>query len=55
MSKLNQYNYERARDQKLAESICVSATVRVIKFDKEKMTVNVQPLSKHLELSLIHI
>lgn len=49
MSKLNQYNYERARDQKLAESICVSATVRVIKFDKEKMTVNVQPLSKHLE------
>lgn len=49
MSKLNQYNYERARDQKLAESICVSATVKVIKFDKEKMTVNVQPLSKHLE------
>ena len=49
MSSINQYNYERARDQKLADSICVSATVKVIKFDKTKMTVNVQPLSKHLE------
>lgn len=43
------YNYQQIHDQKLAESICVAATVKVIAFDKEKMTVNVQPLSKHLE------
>lgn len=49
MSKMDQYYYERTHDQRLAESICVSAIVRVTKFDKEKMTVNVQPLSKRLE------
>lgn len=49
MSSVNAYNYEDIHDRKLAESICVSATVKVLKFDKSKMTVNVQPLSKHLE------
>lgn len=49
MSSVNPYNYEEIHDRKLAESICVSATVKVLKFDKDKMTVNVQPLSKHLE------
>ncbi len=49
MSSVNLYNYEEIHDRKLAESICVSATVKVLKFDKVKMTVNVQPLSKHLE------
>lgn len=49
MSSVNLYNYEEIRDRKLAESICVSATVKVLKFDRAKMTVNVQPLSKHLE------
>ena len=39
MSSINQYNYERARDQKLADSICVSATVKVIKFDKDRKSV----------------
>lgn len=43
------YKYQQVHDQKLAESICVAATVKVIAFDKAKMTVNVQPLSKHLE------
>lgn len=49
MSSVNQYNYEEIHDRKLAESICVAATAKVLKFDKAKMTVNVQPLSKHLE------
>ena len=45
----NSYSYQQIHDRKLAESICVSATVRVLKFDPEKMTVNVQPMSKHLQ------
>jgi len=49
VSSVNQYNYEEIHDRKLAESICVAATVSVLKFDKAKMTVNVQPLSKQLE------
>lgn len=49
MSSANAYNYEEIHDRKLAESICVAATVGVLKFDKAKMTVNVQPLSKQLE------
>lgn len=49
MSSVNPYSYEEIHDRKLRESICVSATVQVLKFDKSKMTVNVQPLSKHLE------
>ena len=38
MSSANLYNYEEIRDRKLAESICVAATVSVLKFDKDKMT-----------------
>ena len=49
MSELNQFSYQQTHDRKLVESICVAATVKVLAFDKEKMTVNVQPLSKHLE------
>lgn len=49
MPKLNNYNYEQIHDRKLAESICVAAVVQVMKFDSAKMTVDVQPLSKHLE------
>lgn len=49
MSELNQFSYQQTHDRKIAESICVAATVKVIAFDKKKMTVNVQPLSKHLE------
>lgn len=49
MAAVNKYNYEDIRDKKLAESICVAATVKVLKFDKAKMTVNVQPISKQLE------
>lgn len=48
-SDVNRYNYESIHDRRLRESICVAATVKVTKFDKDKMTVNVQPLSKHLE------
>lgn len=49
MPSVNPYNYEEIHDKKLAESICVAAVVKVLNFDKDKMTVNVQPLSKHLE------
>lgn len=43
------YSYQQIHDRKLMESICVAATVQVLKFDPAKMTVNVQPMSKHLE------
>lgn len=46
---VNEYEYQQVHDRKLAESICVAATVQVTAFDPAKMTVNVQPLSKHLE------
>ena len=49
MSELDQFSYQQTHDRKLAENISVAATVKVIAFDKTKMTVNVQPLSKHLE------
>ena len=49
MSSVNPYNYEAIHDQKLRESICVAAIVKVMAFDKSRMTVNVQPLSKQLE------
>lgn len=49
MAGNNTYNYQQIHDRKLAESICVAATVTVLAFDPAKMTVNVQPLSKHLE------
>lgn len=49
MAKLNEYSYQQVHDQKLAESISVAAIVQVTSFDSAKMTVNVQPLSKHLE------
>lgn len=49
MVELNEYSYQQTHDNKLKESICVAATVQVIAFDPVKMTVNVQPLSKHLE------
>lgn len=42
------YEYEQTHDRKLLESICVAAVVQVTSFDKKKMTVNLQPLSKHL-------
>lgn len=49
MPNVNEYNYQRVHDKKLLASICVAAVVQVIVFDPKKMTVNVQPLSKHLE------
>lgn len=49
MAAANQYSYQQVHDRRLLESICVAATVQVTKFDPDKMTVNVQPLSKHLE------
>lgn len=48
MPNVNSYGYQKIHDKKLAESICVAATVQVTAFDPAKMTVNVQPLSKHL-------
>lgn len=49
LADVNPYNYQRIHDDKLKESISVAATVQVTSFDPAKMTVNVQPLSKHLE------
>ena len=49
MPHINAYNYQQIHDRKLAESICVAATVRVTAFDPVKMTVSVQPLSKRLQ------
>ncbi len=46
---MNGYDYQQIHDQKLAEQIHVAAIVQVISFDSGKMTVNVQPLSKHLQ------
>ena len=49
MAIINEFNYQRVHDRKVLSSICVAAVVQVIAFDPQKMTVNVQPLSKHLE------
>lgn len=49
MQAINEYDYQNVHDSKLMDSICVSALVRVTDFDSEKMTVDVQPLSKHME------
>jgi hypothetical protein len=49
MQEVNKYNYQQEHDRKLAQSVCVSAVVKVTAFDPAKMTVDVQPLSKHLE------
>ncbi len=49
MSQLDSFKLQRIHDSKLKESLCVAAVVQVLKFDPDKMTVNVQPLSKQLE------
>jgi len=49
LADVNSYKYQQIHDKKLKESVCVAATVQVLAFDPAKMTVNVQPLSKHLE------
>lgn len=49
MAGVNDYSYQEIHDKKLSASVCVSAVVKVLEFDPSKMTVNVQPLSKHLE------
>ena len=49
MPNVNRYNYQQIHDRRLAESICVAAVVSVTAFDPAKMTVDVQPLSKHLQ------
>lgn len=49
MASINDFNYQRVHDKKLLSSVCVAAVVQVLTFDPKKMTVNVQPLSKHLE------
>ena len=49
MEKFSAYELQQIHDKQLRDSLCVAAVVQVIGFDKEKMTVNVQPLSQHLE------
>ncbi len=43
------YKYQQQQDKQAKASVNVSAIVRVTGFDPEKMTVDVQPVSKHLE------
>ncbi|MDR1465447.1 MAG: hypothetical protein LBJ11_09140 [Oscillospiraceae bacterium] len=45
------YRISKARQKQQAADIHVAAAVKVIAFDPAKMTVDVQPLSKHLVLS----
>lgn len=47
--KFNQYDYQQTQERKTAESVSVAALVRVMEFDPRKMTVDVTPISKHLE------
>lgn len=49
MPRINNYNFQQIHDRRLSESICVAAIVQVTAFDPSKMTVDVQPLSKHLQ------
>ena len=49
MSAINPKRYQDAQDKENRESVNVAAIVRVIAFNPEKMTVDVQPISKHLE------
>ena len=49
MANVKPYNYQKIHDRRLAESICVAAVVSVTAFDPTKMTVDVHPLSKHLQ------
>lgn len=49
MPNINEFNYQQIHDEELRASICVAAVVQVTAFDPNKMTVSVQPLSKHLE------
>ena len=48
-AKINRFTYEETHANKVKESVHVAATVKVKEFDKEKMTVDVQPLSKSLQ------
>ena len=44
-----QYQVENQERRNLSQSICVGSLCRVEKFDPDKMTVDVQPLSKSLD------
>lgn len=48
MARVTEYNVQQAHDDELLESICVAAIVKIVDFDPKDMTVDVQPLSKHL-------
>jgi len=49
MKNIDPKRYQDAQDATTKKAINVAAIVRVISFDPAKMTVDVQPLSKHLE------
>lgn len=49
MKNVDPYKYQQQQDKKNKEAINVAALVKVTGFDPDKMTVDVQPLSKHLE------
>lgn len=42
-----QVAYEQAKDHAMKAGICVADIVKVIKYDENKMTVDVQPLTKY--------
>ena len=49
MKNIDPKRYQDAQDKTNRQSVNVAAIVRVTAFDPVKMTVDVQPLSKHLE------
>lgn len=49
MSNVNPKRYQDAQDKTNREAVNVAAIVSVMAFDSARMTVDVQPISKHLE------
>lgn len=49
MKNVNPMRYQQQQDKQNKEAVNVAAIVKVTGFDPSKMTVDVQPLSKHLE------
>ena len=44
--------YEQAKDRAVKAGICVADIVKIVKYDEDKMIVDVQPLTKYLYLWL---
>lgn len=49
MKNVDPYRYQQQQDKKNKEAVSVAALVKVVAFNPDKMTVDVQPLSKRLD------